>query len=456
VPNDRVADGLPAGSDGPPGGDGILAEGATLPASITLLTAADTVPAGGDRGQSGAAVTLAQGTVFHGRYRMVRPLKAGGMGAVHEVVDELTNTRRALKVMLDTVVSDPLLRARFAQEAKVTGDIESDHMVRVSDAGVDEATGLPFLVMDLLRGEDLRAVMARGGLTPEELVTYLSQAAMALDKTHAAGIVHRDLKPDNLFVTRRDDGSPCVKILDFGLAKVIAQSGDDPTAHGVGTPLYMAPEQLRAGKGPLGPRADIHALGHIAYALLAGEPYWTPERIEKKTTYELLATILEGPKEPAVARARRRRGALIRAGFDAWFAKATAGAPEARFATASEAVAALAEALRLPAPQPASIPAPVTGGRSRMVAAAAQAVQTRITSEPGSRSGSSSGVSSGIPVSAQSLAEAPVSIGTSHRLGRWIALGAALLLLALGVIASLSSRPAPVRQDGAPPSTSAP
>src|SRR5262249_36188212 len=151
-----------------------------------------------------------------------------------------------LKVMLPQVVSDPALRARFALEAKVTGDIESDHLVRVSDAGVDEVTGVPFLVMELLRGEDLRTVVvSRGDLPPDEVVTYLTQASRALDKTPAAGIVHRDLKPDNLFVTRRDDGSPCVKILDFGVAKVLAQRSEtNPTAHAVGTPLYMAPEQL--------------------------------------------------------------------------------------------------------------------------------------------------------------------------------------------------------------------
>jgi serine/threonine-protein kinase len=301
--------------------------------------------------------------------------------------------------------------------------------------------------------------MARGELLPDALLLYLSQVAMALDKTHAAGIVHRDLKPDNLFVTRRDDGSPCLKILDFGLAKVVAQSGDNSTAHGVGTPLYMAPEQLRAGRGPLGPRADIHALGHIAYALLAGEPYWTPERMEKRTTYDLLAAILEGPKEPAVARARRRRGALIRPGFDAWFARATARDPEARFGTATEAVAALAEALRLPVPQAACVTTPAAGGRSRMVAAAAQAVQARITSEPGSRSGSPASVSAGLSVSAQAPSGAPASpsspsfMGASHRVGRWIALGAAIVLLALGAAASLASRPAP---SGPSPGTAAP
>src|SRR4029077_21112745 len=135
----------------------------------------------------------------------------------------------------------------FHLEGRVTGDIESDHLVRISDAGVDDATGMPFLVMDLLRGEDLGATLKqRGPIPPAEAVTFLSQVALALDKTHAAGIVHRDLKPENLFVTRRDDGPPCVKILDFGIAKVIAQSqATQHTTEAIGTPLYMAPEQIR-------------------------------------------------------------------------------------------------------------------------------------------------------------------------------------------------------------------
>src|SRR5262249_7316969 len=136
-----------------------------------------------------------------------------------------TDTRRALKVMLPGVVEDADMRARFAQEARITGNIESDHIVRTSDAGVDEATGTPFLVMDLLRGEELGSMVSRRKTLPRgEVGASPHRAARALDRTHAAGIVHRDLKPETLFITRRDDGSPCLKILDFGIAKVVAQT----------------------------------------------------------------------------------------------------------------------------------------------------------------------------------------------------------------------------------------
>jgi serine/threonine protein kinase len=266
---------------------------------------------------------------------------------VYEVVDDRTNARRALKIMLPTLIENADLRARFSLEARVTGDIESDHIVRVHDAGVDEATGMPFITMDLLRGEDLGSLVRRLGPLPhDEVVTYLAQAATALDKTHAAGIVHRDLKPDNLFVTRRDDGSPCVKILDFGIAKVIARSQAEGT-QALGTPLYMAPEQIR-GKGDIGPGADVYALGQIAYTLLVGEGYWEEDKRSAESLFALLLVIVGGMPETALARAERRRGVGLPSGFDAWFAKATAAAPEDRFPKASAAAAALGPALDTP------------------------------------------------------------------------------------------------------------
>jgi serine/threonine protein kinase len=293
-------------------------------------------------------VTLQPDTVFRGRYRVVRAVKAGGMGAVYEVLDETTNSRRALKVMLPTVVDNADLRARFAQEARVTGDIESDHIVRVSDAGVDEASSTPFIVMDLLRGEDLGALVKRLGPLPRvDALTYLEQVARALDKTHAAGIVHRDLKPENLFLTSRDDGSPCVKILDFGIAKVVAQSHQSEGTQALGTPLYMAPEQIR-GKGDIGRGADVYALGHIAFTLLAGEAYWDEEKRGSDSLFQLFLTIVDGTREQAVARARRRRGLDLPSGFDAWFARATAAKPADRFESATAAIAALGPALDTP------------------------------------------------------------------------------------------------------------
>ena len=298
---------------------------------------------------AGLAV-LTPGAVFHERYEVVRCLRAGGMGAVYEVHDQITDAPRALKVMLPELLADDDMRARFTQEARVTGGVESEHVVRTSDAGVDARTGMPFLVMELLRGEELgRMLKRRGRLPAEEVVRYLFQAAMALDRTHDAGIVHRDLKPENLFITRRDDGSPCLKILDFGIAKVLARGIGAPTTRSIGTPLYMAPEQLE-GRHAIGPRADLHALAHIAFALLAGEPYWARDLEECGALLPFFARVVRGVEEPASARAASR-GVALSSAFDAWFLKATAVRAGDRFGRATVAISALAAALRVDLPK---------------------------------------------------------------------------------------------------------
>jgi serine/threonine-protein kinase len=267
------------------------------------------------------------------------------MGAVYEVLHVETKRRRALKVMLPSLVSDAEMRARFALEATVTADVESDHLVETFDAGVDPETGVPFLVMELLKGEDLEAVIERRGpLPPAEVVALLRQAARALDQVHAVGVVHRDLKPGNLFLTRREDGAPRLKVLDFGVAKIVAQSTQSmQTTRSLGTPVYMSPEQVE-GRGSIDPRADLYSLGHIAYALLTGRPYWYTEARAAEAVYPLLLKVMGGAREGAVARAERA-GVSLPPAFDAWFAKATSVSPPDRFATAPEQVEALADAL---------------------------------------------------------------------------------------------------------------
>ncbi|MDI1446167.1 protein kinase [Polyangium sp. 6x1] len=290
------------------------------------------------------AHVLVPDALFHGRYRVIRCIKAGGMGAVYEVADEATRRRRALKVMLPGTIEDPILRERFAQEATITGGIESDHIVQVSDAGIDDGTSMPFLVMDLFSGEELGSMIARrGALPPAEVVLYLGQTAIALDKTHAASIVHRDLKPENLFITTRDDGSPCVKILDYGVAKVMVETTFQRRTAIVGTPLYMAPEQVQ-GDGAIGPRADVYALGHLAYTLLSGEAYWMSEAKSSLSLFVLFKRIMAGPPEPATTRAARR-GVRIPPPFDAWFSRTTNLEPQKRPERATQAIAELCEAL---------------------------------------------------------------------------------------------------------------
>jgi serine/threonine-protein kinase len=295
--------------------------------------------------------------VFHERYRVVRRISAGGMGVVYEVVDVRTDSPRALKVMLPGVLEDDDLRARFEREARITGAIQSDHIVRVSDAGLDVATDTPFIVMELLHGQELsKLIRKRKNLPPDEVAVYLRQVALALDKTHAAGIVHRDLKPANLFVTSRDDGTPCVKVLDFGIAKVMTQAHLAGTTRPVGTPLYMAPEQIRGDKD-IGPAADIHALGHIAFTALVGAAYWSLVMPDTEAMFPVYSKIISGEREPPTKLAAGR-GVTLPKAFDAWFLKAIALRPSDRFDRATTAVAVLAEVLGVPFPRPSIVEPP--------------------------------------------------------------------------------------------------
>jgi serine/threonine-protein kinase len=269
-------------------------------------------------------ISLAEGSVFAGRYRIVRSIAQGGMGAVYEVAHTETQRRGALKVMRTNMLQSQDMRDRFRQAACIAANIESEYIVDVLDAGVDDETHMPFVVMELLRGEELDKRLKRlGKLDPQEVVTYLCHVAIALDKTHGASIVHRDLKPGNVFITEGEDGSLRAKILDFGIAKLIAEgatSGGMPQS--LGTPLYMAPEQFNIGK-KVSPAADVFSLGMMAYTLLVGAPYWQEEVSAEANVFAFAALAMNGPPEAATARASRQ-GVTLPAAFDDWFAKVTA------------------------------------------------------------------------------------------------------------------------------------
>lgn len=306
--------------------------------------------AGRERKGIMSELALAEGSIFVGRYQIVRCIAMGGMGAVYEVIHRETERRHALKVMLTHALGDEDLRNRFRQEARVTVQIESEFIVDVSDAGIDEATHMPFIVMELLKGEELGKRLKRlGRFQSDEVVTYLHQTALALDKTHRANIVHRDLKPANLFLTKRDDGQPRIKVLDFGIAKMIVDAAAQANAtSSLGTPLYMAPEQFRTELG-ISPQTDIYSLGMVAFTLLVGLPYWHEESSKKGSMIDFVMLAVNGPPEPATIRARRY-GVELPPAFDAWFAQATAPVAAQRFRTAGQAVQALSDALGIPLP----------------------------------------------------------------------------------------------------------
>jgi len=226
--------------------------------------------------------SLTPGSVFAGRYEIEGCIGQGGMGAVYEVVHKETRRRAALKVLLPVLVSDSDARARFAQEACITADIESEHIVETFDAGVDRESGCPFIVMELLRGESLgERLAAKQRMGAGDVVETLRQIGAVLQETHARGIIHRDLKPDNVFLARREDGSCRVKVLDFGIAKVLEQAGLSRNTVNIGTPLYMAPEQLDGSR--IGPATDLFALTHIAFELFTGESYLISQPSPRQT-----------------------------------------------------------------------------------------------------------------------------------------------------------------------------
>ena len=213
------------------------------------------------------------GEVFAGKYRIVRLLGEGGMGRVYEAEHTSVGRRFAVKLLRRHLAANEQALARFRREARAAGALENEHIAAVLD--FDAAPdGAPFLVMEYLEGRSLGQLLADEGPLPvSRAANALLQVCRGLEAAHAAGILHRDLKPDNLFVTRRADGSEQLKILDFGIAKLLGENSDGApiqTDAAIGTPFYMAPEQVR-GDTPLDERVDIYALGVIFYELLSGQ-----------------------------------------------------------------------------------------------------------------------------------------------------------------------------------------
>jgi serine/threonine protein kinase len=290
---------------------------------------------------------LAPGETFAGVYQVVSLIGDGGMGIVYRARHILLEQERALKIMKPHVATDEAAIASFRLEAAVFGRVQSDHIVRPLDVGFDEATQTHYLAMDLLEGATLEALVQRGGpMAPLRALHLLRQMALGLDAAHGcvdldgrrSPIVHRDLKPANVFVTTARDGSDLVKILDFGLAKVLRDSGD-LSVDLKGTYPYMACEQAKGER--IWPQTDIWALGLIAFYVLTGCRYW-----RKAVPAELLVEIIQLPLEAASVRLRERYPqARIPEPFDRWLARCLDRTPTERFPSAGVAVEALGNAL---------------------------------------------------------------------------------------------------------------
>jgi serine/threonine-protein kinase len=218
---------------------------------------------------------VAPGQILAEKYRVERVLGRGGMGVVVEAQHLVLRERVALKFLLSGYAMQPDAAGRFLREAQAAAKIKSLHVARVSDVGTLPG-GAPYMVMEFLEGQDLcQLVKTRGALAFEDAIDFVIQGCEAIAEAHAHGIIHRDIKPANLFLTRHPDGTPLIKVLDFGISKFKGEGADDLTRTKamMGSALYMSPEQMQQTRS-VDHRTDIYALGITLYELLsATQPF---------------------------------------------------------------------------------------------------------------------------------------------------------------------------------------
>jgi serine/threonine-protein kinase len=349
------------------------------------------------------------GTVIGGRYVVRRTLGQGGMGVVVAAWHEDLAREVAIKLLLHT---GDVAGARLRREARAIAKLSGEHTVRVHDVGDHEGT--PFLVMDLIRGETLRDRNARRRPTVEEAVAIAQDVCIALAEAHALGIVHRDIKPSNLFLTQRSDGTEVVLVVDFGIAKSLDANTLTQAETALGTPQYVAPEQIRAAH-TAGPTADIWSLGVVLYEMLTGRlPY------EARSAQELVAALVVDPPRPI--RRALEPGARVPSGLLDAVDRCLSRSPDLRFASAAD----LAEAL-------VPFGGPLAAARAR----AAHATSSHVARRP-------SVASSATPVPPEqatitatraqwTATGAPPPTRPGGPRGRWLA--AAALVVAIGGLA---------------------
>jgi eukaryotic-like serine/threonine-protein kinase len=280
---------------------------------------------------------MRRGRVIAGKYRLESPLARGGMGSVWTARHILLDAPVAIKFIVPSGGGSEAGRTRFEREAKAAAMLQSPHVVRIYDYGVEAET--PYLVMERLEGQDLAERLAeRGRLSLPETVAIVTQVARALRRAAEAAIVHRDLKPSNVFIVGGDeeDGGEIVKVLDFGVAKAprISLSGDI-TRNGtiVGSPRYMSPEQARSS-GAVDHRSDLWSLAVIAYRALTGRVPFPGDELAEV----ILNVCTERPPPPS------QIAPELGPEIDEFFARALDRDPGKRFQTARALALAFAAA----------------------------------------------------------------------------------------------------------------
>ena len=234
--------------------------------------ASDAAPGGKADASEPSGGSFKTGEIVDGKYRIEDVVGEGGMGAVYSAINEDTGKRVAVKAVLADVANSPQAEARLRREARTVGKVNHPNVVDVYDVG--EHDGVPFLVMELLSGQPLEDVVAKGPLPPADAIRLLIPAMRGIAAAHSAGVIHRDLKPDNIFLCTSPQGRLReVKVLDFGISKTYDQTLDGPTnltrsGTIMGTPRYMSPEQL--ANEPVDVRTDVYSLGVILFEAISG------------------------------------------------------------------------------------------------------------------------------------------------------------------------------------------
>jgi serine/threonine-protein kinase len=369
--------------------------------------------------------------------RLTRPLSEGGMGAVW-VADHLAlRTQVVVKFILGELASNPDALSRFEREAAAASQVKSPHVVQTFDHGCTKE-GLPYIVMELLEGEDLGDYLDRHRrMEPSVVLSLVSQLSRALDRAHSKGIVHRDIKPNNIFLTDGEAGEFFVKLLDFGIAKgVDSVTLDSATRTGtvMGSPFYMSPEQI-VGAKDIGPKSDLWAVGVVAFEALTGVRPFEAETVGA-LAIQIHAGELPRPTE---------KNPSLPPTVDEWFARACAREIEGRYGSARELSDGLAAALagqsplvdssattsgpRPSMPNSAPTSAPVAATSDRTLASSAMFAKTH---EVPSGSGS---LASAPGVSTSTLATVPT--GASRKVA---AAAVGLGVLVVGLLGALALR----------------